>query len=114
MRTLCALLLVLPISMTFSPGPETSDGEWLYDFTLNSFEYSIVLIPLIIAFVAIPFLQNLKKKVLILLSIVLASFCSFYAYQFMTIPIQDFIPQIGTIVLLILFPFSVVNAFKEW
>lgn len=112
---ICGIMLITPFSETFDPTSDEMSGKWMKNYVLNSFEYSIVIIPIIILLIIIPRLENrTPKKISIATLCFLSGIAFLVALQSISLPIQDFIPQWGILILIILFPVTVIDSFIEW
>ncbi|MGK0390493.1 MAG: hypothetical protein ACI94Y_003246 [Maribacter sp.] len=112
---ICILMLIIPISATFYVFDEIGDGEWVNNYTLNTFEYSIIIIPIILSFILIPRQKRIiLKRILIINLCLLSGIASLFAFQTIVISIQDFVPHWGMLIILILFPIAIINSSIEW
>ena len=55
-------MLIAPFSETFTTINDEVNGEWIKNYALNSFEYLIVIIPIISLLIFIPKLKNKTIK----------------------------------------------------
>ena len=107
--------MILPISTTFDIEIEESNGEWTNNYLINTFEYAIFIIPLILFLIIIPRLKNqTKKRSLIIVSVFIMVFLFWFAIQAVSLSIQGFIPNWGILLLLIFFPIVIIDSFMEW
>ena len=111
---ICGLLLILPFSSTFETLDEIN-GEWQNNYVFNTFEYAVVIFPIIILLILIPRLENrFTKKILIIVLILFSGLSFWFAIQTALLPIQDFLPNWGIGLLFILFPIVMIDSFIEW
>lgn len=112
---ICGITLIVPYSETFTNEYDDVNGDWIKNYALNSFEYALVIVPLIVLLIAIPRIQSRGiKKILIAILCLLTGFAFLLAFQSLIMPIQDFVPQWGMLVLIILLPIVVVESSIEW
>jgi len=55
-------MLIVPYSETFTTEYDVVNGDWIKNYALNSFEYAIVIIPLIILLITLPRVKNRITK----------------------------------------------------
>jgi len=108
-------MLIVPYSETFTTEYDEGSGDWKRNYALNSFEYAIVIIPIILLLILIPKVESRGIKIVSIAILCLLSGVAFlFAFQSLRMPIQDFVPQWGMLVLIILFPIVVINSSIEW
>jgi predicted neutral ceramidase superfamily lipid hydrolase len=112
---ICGIMLIFPYSETFTTEYDDINGDWIKNYALNSFEYAIAIIPLIILLIMVPRIENRgAKKILIVILCLLSGIAFLFAFQSLTMPIQDFVPQWGMLILIILFPIVAIDSLIEW
>lgn len=113
----CLLLIMLPISTTFTPGSgeEFQEEQWGNNYAFNTIEYAIIIFPIVLLLIITPKLEHRNVKKVLIVILVLLSFISFlWAVLAIILPVQDFIPSLGVGVLLMLFPIVGINSIMEW
>jgi len=108
----CGVILIAPIHRVYA-GPFMAN-QWVTRYVLSTFEYSILVIPVILILILIPKFKDGKIKQLItIVMYLLSGFISFVAFQSSTSIMQDLVPKWGMLLLVFLFPVVLLNSFVE-
>lgn len=108
----CGVILIAPIHRVYT-GPFEAN-QWITRYVLNSFEYSILVIPVILILLLIPKFEDGKiKQTMTLVMYLLSGFISFVTFQSSTSIMQDLVPKWGILLLVFLFPIVLLNSFVE-
>lgn len=116
----CILLLFIPLSYSFGGIGEDELGlgparfDWQADYVYTE-EYLLIIGPFYLLWGIYLFNSHaLTKIVLLLLMLALAAFYDFIAYIGLLMPIQDYAPHWGMLLLGLFFPFLLLLAVLEW
>ncbi|MDA9773493.1 hypothetical protein N9B82_00935 [Saprospiraceae bacterium] len=108
------LILLLPISTVFDPGSEESMGEWVNQYAVTSLYSSLFIIPFLLALFYIPKRKHTHKKLLIIFSLILAAFISYFACLSFVFGGPDFQARVGMLIAALSFPLVCINSMIEW
>ena len=109
----CGAILVAPISRVYA-GPFEFEDNWVTWYVLNTFEYAILVMPVILILVLLPkFGDGKVNKTMTVVMYSLSGFISYIAFQFSTSIMQDLVPKWGMLLLVLLFPLVLLNSFVE-
>ncbi|MEL6845949.1 MAG: hypothetical protein AAFP02_22295 [Bacteroidota bacterium] len=109
------LLLVVPMSATYY-ADETQDG-WRNQYIWNSADYATVFIPCILVWVVVPFLKsNALRRILMVISCLLAAatMAFFVTLLIFPIPLTDWGPMLGFLLIPGLFILTIWLTIKNW
>jgi len=103
------LILVVPYSYTYSHHNETEDLHWTPNFVFEQIDllsfYLLITIPVIGFQIA---KTNTLRKKLLIISLIVSILYFIGTVPSLFLPIQDFSPSIGNILVLMLFPLIMV------
>lgn len=111
----CGLLVILPISYTYSVPTENSEGVWLKQTVYNTFVYTIGIGSWILLWIILPKVKNkIFKKIGSVVMILLYGFAVFIiAYGLLNVS-QDFQFSIGAELILLACPLILIDAYGLW
>ncbi len=108
-------MLIAPYSETFTTEYDKINGDWVTNYALSSFEFAIVIITIISLLILIPRIERSRlRKISITILCLLSGVALLIAFQSLSMPIQDFSPQWGMLILIILFPIVAIDSLMEW
>ena len=112
---ICLLIFILPFSVEFNPEEYKNINEgWESQYLINDFENLIFIAPFFLVWFFYQFVTNRKLKLILkYISLILAAWSSFYGFLGIGMPIQDFVPDIGIHLLLLLFPLVLIMIILE-
>lgn len=107
LNILFCLICIVPISEVYVPYEEKA--VWENEYLFNNLTLALLLIPLIGCWLMLQFSKNENitiptKMILIALSMI----CFGLSLSWIILPIQDFIPSYGALILLIIFPLLLI------
>jgi hypothetical protein len=111
----CGLLLILPISYSYSVPSENSDGIWLKQTVYNTFVYTIGVGSWILLWIILPKIKNkiLKKIGSLVMILLYALTVLIIAYGLINVT-QDFQFSIGSELILLACPLILIDAYGLW
>ena len=108
----CGVILIAPISRVYT-GPYGTN-QWMTQYVLNTFEYSFLVLPVMLILLLISEFKDGKiKQLMTIVMYSLSGFISYIAFQSSTSIMQDLVPKCGMLLLVFLFPVVLLNSFVE-
>jgi hypothetical protein len=114
----CILLFIAPLSYSFGPLDMQDMGSefgWKPDYFYKDESTLILIAPLYLLWLGyLVHKKRIVKQLLIIFLIGLSAFYSFFGFMSISMPMQDYQPYWGTLILFLFFPMLVVFFFFEW
>lgn len=105
----------MPYSEIYTTEFDEREGDWIKNYVFNTFEYAVIILPLIFSLIMIPKDRKQSAKKILMTILCLFSVLAFlFALQSLSMPIQDFAPSWGMLVLIFLFPIVIIDVRLEW
>ena len=108
------LILIVPYSYSSKHQYETEELHWTPNFVFNEIDLFMFYLPILILTIGFQITKKIIwKKILLILNLVLSIIYFIGAILSIWLPIQDFIPGFGNLLILTLFPLIMIIFIME-